>query len=140
MDEKYIKIVYQSEPIGVEGIILYLTTFDIDKYNKDLQKKRVAIEIPLTQKSKNIEEMEKCVNEYVMNFYEPYIKEVKEYLHYLKTTHEIEPKVYDQVRNVTNVDKLMCHIVKGNVVNCDVVYCNEIKGNIVNCDIRNKYE
>lgn len=138
MNDKYIKIVYESEPIGMERIILYLTTFDIDKYNKDLQKKRVAIEIPLTQKSKNIEEIEKYVNEYVMNFYEPYIKEARGYLHYLKTTYEIEPKVYEKVNNVTNVDKLTCNIIKGNVVNCDVVYCNEIKGNIVNCDIRYK--
>ena len=121
MNEKYIKIVYESEPIGPERIILYLTTFDIDKYNKDLQKKRVAIEIPLRENC-NIAEIERLVNDYVKNFYEPYIKEAKEYLHYLKTTHEIEPKVYEQVRNVTNVDKLTCNIIKGNVVNCDVVF------------------
>ena len=137
MNEKYIKIVYESEPIGPERIILYLTTFDIDKYNKDLQKERVAIEIPLRENC-NIGEIERLVNDYVKNFYEPYIKEVKGYLQYLKTTHEIEPKVYEKVNNVANVDKVTCNIIKGNVVNCDVVYCNEVKGNVVNCDINFK--
>jgi len=59
---------------------------------------------------------------------------------YIKIVYQSEPKVYEKVNNVANVDKVTCNIIKGNVVNCDVVYCNEIKGNIINCDIRNKYE
>ena len=45
MKDKYIRIVYRSEPIGKEGIILYLTTFDIDKYNQELNKKEIGIEV-----------------------------------------------------------------------------------------------
>lgn len=35
MFDKYTKIVYQSEPIGEYGIVLYLTKFDLEAYNKD---------------------------------------------------------------------------------------------------------
>lgn len=33
--DKYTKIVYQTNPIGPEKIILYLTTFDIEKFKED---------------------------------------------------------------------------------------------------------
>ena len=33
--EKYVKIVYQSEPIGKERIVLYLTTFDKEAFERD---------------------------------------------------------------------------------------------------------
>lgn len=50
MNEEYIKVVYQSEPIGKEGIVLELTTFDKEKYERDQQlqkiKKSELIEIP----------------------------------------------------------------------------------------------
>ena len=32
---KYSKVVYESNPIGKEKIILYLTTFDIEAFEKD---------------------------------------------------------------------------------------------------------
>lgn len=38
--QKYIKIVYKSEPIGPEKIVLQLTTFDFDKYKKDNELKK----------------------------------------------------------------------------------------------------
>ena len=34
MIDKYTKIVYKTEPIGKEKIILYLTTFDIEAFEK----------------------------------------------------------------------------------------------------------
>ena len=34
---KYIKVTYRSEPIGKEGIVLELTTFDIEKWKNDKQ-------------------------------------------------------------------------------------------------------
>ena len=37
MDD-YVKVVYQSEPIGEERIILYLTTFDTKKFEKEPKK------------------------------------------------------------------------------------------------------
>lgn len=35
MIDKYTKITYQSNPIGKEQIILYLTTFDLEAFEKD---------------------------------------------------------------------------------------------------------
>ena len=35
MFDKYTKIVYQTPPIGEFGIVLYLTKFDLEAYNKD---------------------------------------------------------------------------------------------------------
>lgn len=50
MNEEYIKVVYQSKPIGKEGIVLELTTFDKEKYERDQQlqkiKKYALIEKP----------------------------------------------------------------------------------------------
>lgn len=42
MDNKYIKVIYRSEPIGKDKIVLELTTFDYEAYEKDrkLEEKR----------------------------------------------------------------------------------------------------
>lgn len=139
MNNEYIKIVYESEPIGPEHIVLYLTTFDIDKYNKDLNKKEVAIKIPiekdeLYENNEYLIFLEKQLNHYVKNFYGPYVEETRAYLNFLKTTHTIEPKNYDDVKNINNVAKVTCNNIYGNVNNCEVLYCNEIKGKVINCD------
>lgn len=138
----YVKIVYQTEPIGTEQIILYLTTFDIDKYNHDLEKKQFGIELYIDSEIKKrnnmpmnefLEELEVRLNGYVKNFYEPYIEETKEYIKYLQ--HEIiQPKVYDNVKNVNNVKKITCNNVYGNINNCEVLYCNEIHGKVNNVE------
>lgn len=38
---EYVKVVYQSEPIGKDNIILELTTFDYEKYEKDQELKKI---------------------------------------------------------------------------------------------------
>lgn len=35
MNNDYIKVIYQTPPIGKENIILELTTFDLEKYKRD---------------------------------------------------------------------------------------------------------
>lgn len=35
MKDKYTKVVYQSNPIGKDRIVLYLTTFDLEAFEKD---------------------------------------------------------------------------------------------------------
>lgn len=35
LNDDYVKITYQTPPIGPSKIVLYLTTFDIEKYKKD---------------------------------------------------------------------------------------------------------
>ena len=137
MKDKYIKVVYESEPIGTEKIILYLTTFDIDKYNHDLEEKRFGIEIPIKKHLKDNEDylqiIENRINDYVKRFYEPYIQDAKGYVKYLQNE-IIQPRIYDNVKNVNNVEKITCNNIYGNVNNCEVLYCNEIKGKVNNVE------
>lgn len=136
MGNKYIKVVYQTEPIGKERIILYLTTFDIEAYDKEQNsiKQQVKIfELPKhnLQEPNFIYDIEKMLNDYVKHYYEPYIEELKEIIN----TKKIMDKTIDlNAKNITNSDDVHCNIVYGNITNCDNIYCNEIKGNVVNCD------
>ena len=134
--DKYVKIVYQSEPIGIEKIILYLTTFDKEAFEKDqlLEKKQAKVfefeKSDLTNPD-FIYMLEKNINEYVKSYYGFKIKELQELIN--------EKKCMDRVidlnaKNITNSDDVHCNIVYGNITNCDNIYCNEIKGNVVNCD------
>ena len=45
MDDKYVKIIYKSEPIGKEKIVLYLTSFDDKAYKRDEKLKEVPIKM-----------------------------------------------------------------------------------------------
>lgn len=71
VDNKYIKVVYRSEPIGKEGIVLELTTFDKEKYEKDqkLQKvKKIAyVPVPKERIANGIitNETQQCIKEYL---------------------------------------------------------------------------
>lgn len=47
MTDKYTKVVYESQPIGKEQIILYLTIFDLEAFEKDQQMR----EIPTKRKA-----------------------------------------------------------------------------------------
>lgn len=74
MKDKYIKIVYRSEPIGKECIILYLTTFDIDAFNKDHkiltkeEKHVIGIHDDLITEN-YLESLEKRIDSYITTFY-----------------------------------------------------------------------
>ena len=50
LNDDYVKITYQTPPIGPSKIVLYLTTFDIEKYKKDQEvatkTKRLEFEEP----------------------------------------------------------------------------------------------
>ena len=134
--DKYVKIVFQSEPIGKDKIILYLTTFDKEAFEKDqlLEKKQARVfefeKSDLTNPD-FIYMFEKNLNEYVKSYYEPKIKELEGLINAKKCM----GRVIDlNAKNITNSDDVHCNIVYGNITNCDNIYCNEIKGNVVNCD------
>ena len=139
-DDKYVKIIYQTEPIGEHKIILYLTTFDLEAYKKDheVKYKREIKEIPVvdnisyaaprtygelcTQKGRE-EILEYEINYWIKAHYQSLIDELRFYCEQCKNA-----------KNITNGDDVHCNTVEGNITNCDNVYCNEIKGNVVNCD------
>lgn len=135
MNNKYVKIVYQSEPIGKERIILYLTTFDWEAYELDqefLKQQTMAFELPPANNTNEaLATLENILNNYVKRYYEPYVKELREVIHTKKVLGEA---IDLNAKNISNADDVHCNIVYGNITNCDNVYCMEIKGNVVNCD------
>lgn len=140
MKDNYTKITYQSEPIGKEKIILYLTTFDIEAFEKDqsLEKIPTKTEAKIVQFEKNKLEDVNILQE-INNYYEDYInktykKQLEEMASYIETLRKIKIVPQWNAKNITNSDDVHCNIVEGNITNCDNVYCNEIKGNVVNCD------
>ena len=136
MDNNYVKIVYQTPPIGPHKIILYLTTFDIQQFEYDQKviKQRQMIDFEIEKSQMNnpqiIEHFEKMLNDYVKKYYEPYIEQAKTII---KMEHSYA-NLDKNAQNIMNVDDVHCNIVYGNIMNCDNVTCNEIKGSVVNCD------
>lgn len=88
--DKYTKIKYQSEPIGKEKIVLYLTTFDLEAFKNDeklekIPEKRVAKMIEFDRQdimnTPNFEiEINKRLEEFVKATYEEQILEMKGYI------------------------------------------------------------
>lgn len=136
MQDKYVKVVYQTPPLGESKIILYLTTFDLEAYKRDQEIKNKTyvkeweIEPGALYHLDFQAYIEDELNRYVRLYYDPLIKQLRE-----ECERTLKPiTLLDNVGNVTNSGDVHCNIVKGNVVNCDNIYCNEIKGNVVNCD------
>lgn len=132
---KYVKVVYESKPIGKEKIVLYLTTFDWERYELDqecLKQQAITFELPPADSpSEALATLEKILNDYVKRYYEPYVKELREVIH----TKKVLGKAIDlNAKNISNAGDVHCNMVYGNITNCDNVYCTEIKGNVVNCD------
>lgn len=94
MDKKdYVKVLYESTPIGENGIILKLTTFDLDQWKKDQQLK----EIPKTQKGIYVKlektqmlepdflpELQAQFNHLIIDNYEKQLDEMKQELELLR--------------------------------------------------------
>lgn len=127
--DKYVRVVYQSEPIGKERIILYLTTFDKEAFERDnlfqLKEEKIIHEFERAELNRPdfIEMFERNLNTMVKNIYEEKLKEIESIM-----------KMSKNVKNISNSDDVYCNIVYGNISNCDNIYCKEIKGNVSNCD------
>ena len=147
--DKYVKVVYESGPIGIERIVLYLTTFDLKSYEKDqkLEEKRFAQHIELNNaiapthndlyNNGVVNMLEEYCNALIKRYYEPYVEEAIDMIDTYKNK-ITTPKEFTSTKkigNVVNSDKVECDIIYGNVTNCDEVHCREIRGNVVNCDI-----
>lgn len=151
MNNKYTKIVYQSDPIGKEKIILYLTTFDLETFEKDekLEKiptKKIAkiFDLPksyndnscvIVQKNMCEQEMfRKIIEKFIVETYDEQLEQMQKCIETLRKIKNAPMEYNSNVKNITNLNDVHCNIVEGNITNCDNVYCSEIKGNVVNCD------
>lgn len=151
MDDRYIKVVYRTDPIGKEGIVLELTTFDTELYEKDqelkeIPKKTVRLDYEINKSSvidssEFMKYIERQLNNKVDEFYKNEIEKLKDELSLTRfaayvaknDTKNINPTKIIK-GNVTNVDKVVCDVIEGNVINCDNVQCKEIKGHMINCN------
>lgn len=95
MSEKYTKIIYQSKPIGKEQIVLQLTTFDLEAFEKDqtlekIPSKRLGIvysfDKELLINSPNLlqEEMERHFSKMIEETYQKQLEDMKGYIEYLR--------------------------------------------------------
>lgn len=152
MQDKYVKVVYQTEPIGKERIVLYLTTFDLEAFQKDQNLEKIptkqivrAFEAPtqinfetsdmvVNYNNYQVKMFETILEKIVRDTYENQLEEMTSIIETLRNT-KIIPINYDsKIKNISNSDDVHCDIVYGNISNCDNIYCTEIKGNVVNCD------
>ena len=96
MEDKYTKVVYESCPIGKEKIILYLTTFDLERFKEDeelrkIPTKRTAIQYEFDRfesmnNQKLITDMQRQYDTFIRNVYEQQLKEMQEYIEYLRNS------------------------------------------------------
>lgn len=165
LNDDYVKITYQTPPIGPSKIVLYLTTFDIEKYKKDQEvetkTKTLVFEEPdncgynsfvdirnsldnrlyghsIQQHNMNYYEyLQNSLNNVVMRYYEPYVEELKRTIDFYKNMINNAPKDIPYIRNgdITNADMVECDVIQGDVINCKEVHCKEIKGDTINCKI-----
>lgn len=106
---KYIKVTYRSEPIGKEGIVLELTTFDIEKWKNDkklehIPEKREKLYLKLDMLSNNLITNNELRIEYVqsqlVNFVtDRYEKQLLEMKQALEISRKIQPLYFDHREN-----------------------------------------
>lgn len=91
MDNKYTKVTYQSEPIGKERIVLYLTTFDLEAFEKNeklekipTQRKAIAFEFERNDLLNNPNLAEEMNNKFEKMFKEIYEKQLLDMKSYIE--------------------------------------------------------
>lgn len=163
LHDNYVTISYESQPIGPDKIVLYLTTFDMERYEKEqiLEKKEERVEIdtsiaPIVNPLDStyvcdeysglkwnycLLDIEEQVSRIISEYYEQKVKELQEkideYNNKIETMCHIQDINHiDKVGNVMNVKQVNCDVIEGNVMNCGAVFVHKIQGNIVNCNIR----
>lgn len=103
-DKKYIKVVYESDPIGKEKIRLILTTFDLEAFKRDealskIPEKRIATKIDIPKfmyndigqpfdamNNHNFGMLEAMIEKFVVDTYDKQIQEMKAYIEFLRDT------------------------------------------------------
>lgn len=97
--DKYTRITYESMPIGKQRIVLQLTTFDLEKFNKEkglrkIPTKQVAISYDFDRFDNTPDLMNRMQAQYetfIRNVYDEQIKELKGYIEYLRSQNDRIP-------------------------------------------------
>ena len=96
MNNKYTKVTYQSNPIGKERIVLYLTTFDLEAFKNDeklekipIQRKAIAFEFERNDLLNNPNLAEEMNNKFEKMFKETYGKQLEEMKSYIEINRKL---------------------------------------------------
>lgn len=94
--DKYTKITYQSEPIGKERIVLYLTTFDLEAFKNNeklekipIQRKAIAFEFERNDILNNHNLAEEMNNKFEKMFKEIYEKQLLDMKSYIEINRKL---------------------------------------------------
>ena len=139
-EKDFVRVVYKTEPIGKEKIVLYLTTIDVDKFKeknlRDIPYKEEVREIYISKEVdviKAINIISEDLNQTVNSFYKFEIERLKEELKYMCKKEKSQAKNYGDIKNSSHIT---ANIIKGDVINCNDLDVKTIEGDIINCNFR----
>ena len=109
MDNKYTKVTYQSEPIGKERIVLFLTTFDLEAFKNDeklekipMQRKAIAFEFNRADLLNNPNLVEEMNNKFEKMFKEIYEKQLLGMKSYIEINRKLPKAQWYEVGEIDN--------------------------------------
>lgn len=105
MNEKYVKVIYQTPPIGEYGIVLELTTFDFEAQERDEKEKQLLEKRQFERLNINpnepLEIIEKRLNDRVDTFYRKEIEKLRTQLEwYIRNTAVPKMGFVDEIKAV----------------------------------------
>ena len=100
MDKKdYVKVTYESDPIGEHGIVLQLRTFDVEAYERDQKLKQIPIKteakrlrldkVSMLEDPLYLFRIQEQINKFVVDTYEQQILDLKRELEYARSIRTI---------------------------------------------------
>lgn len=95
----YVKVTYESDPIGEYGIILQLRTFDVEAYERDQKLKQIPIKteakrlrldkVSMLEDPHYFFKIQEKINKFVVDTYEQQILDLKRELEYARSIRTI---------------------------------------------------
>lgn len=105
MNDKYVKVIYQTPPIGEYGIVLELTTFDFEAQERDEEEKQLLEKRQFERLDINpnelLDNIEKRLNDRVDTFYRKEIEKLRTQLEwYIRNTATPKMGFIDEIKAV----------------------------------------
>lgn len=105
MNDKYVKVIYQTPPIGEYGIVLELTTFDFEAQERDEKEKQLLekrqFERLDIKPNEPLEIIEQRLNDRVDTFYRKEIEKLRTQLEwYIRNTAVPKMGFIDEIKAV----------------------------------------
>lgn len=151
LNDDYVKITYETPPIGPSKIVLYLTTFDIEKYKKDQEietkTKTLVFEEPNNRGYNSFADIRNSldntlygysIQQHNMNYYDnaPYYEYLQNSLNNVVMRY-YEPYVEELKREIDAYQAMiktnsLCRNAQ-DVTNVHELVCDTVYGDVTNC-------